>query len=97
MNQKSIGIFPQGNKIFLWIQETMKPENKDKKVGELLDTFMNKNKGCSVLNIGSLIMASYLLLVYPKEELSYKDILKIDQYNIEIIVGEKKMRQYSGG
>ncbi|MGV6938645.1 hypothetical protein ACWA2B_24955 [Paenibacillus sp. CMM36] len=66
----------QGNISLLWIQETMKPENKDKKVGELLDTFVNKNKGCSVSNIGSLIMASYLLLVYPKEALSYKDILK---------------------
>ena len=55
----------QGNISLLWIQECLK--NKDKTVGELLKEYMEKNENCEILNLGTLIMASYLLLLYPRE------------------------------
>lgn len=57
----------KGNLSLLWIQETLKPENKSKTVGELRKNFENKNEQTQPLNIGTLFMAAYPLFLYPLE------------------------------
>ncbi|MCD4792418.1 MAG: hypothetical protein K8R54_04235 [Bacteroidales bacterium] len=57
----------QGNISLLWIQETLKPENRNKTINELLIDFKNEYEQTEPLNIGTLFMATYLLFLYPRE------------------------------
>lgn len=71
----------------LWISETLKPENQDKTVKELLNNFIIRNESVLPINIGTLMMASYILFLYPREvEFINIDLKNIDATKFNIIV-----------
>jgi HEPN family protein len=73
----------QGNISLLWIQECLDKKNTDKKIGKLLNEFYDKNEKISVLNPGTLFMATYLLFLYPKEsEITNFDNIDLTEFNI---------------
>lgn len=83
----------QGNISLLWIQECLKSENSDKKIGALLKDFKLKYENCDILNPGTLFMATYLLFLYPKEsELTKINIDDIDTEKLQIITLGTKLR-----
>lgn len=70
----------------LWAQECQNPKNSNKNVSQLLRVFNKKHQNIPPLNKGSLIMASYILFVYPKEnELTEEFLNKIDTSKFNII------------
>ncbi|MCT4620744.1 MAG: HEPN family nuclease [Marinisporobacter sp.] len=72
----------QGNISLLWIQECMKVENQEKTVKELINEYRSKNENVGLLNIGTLMMASYLFFVCPREQ----DKTSIDFSQIDLPV-----------
>ncbi|HMQ03801.1 MAG TPA: hypothetical protein PKD26_07785 [Pyrinomonadaceae bacterium] len=76
----------QGNISLLWIQETL--NRKDKKVEEILIDFRNRYEGLDPLNPGLLMMASYLLFVYPQQaEFEALDFSRIKTGDFEVKEG----------
>ena len=59
----------QSYQSFLWIQETVKEENRNKKIDTLLEEFHSKNGGISPFNKGTLISAAFLCFVYPQQSM----------------------------
>ncbi|MBN2375539.1 MAG: hypothetical protein JXD22_04005 [Sedimentisphaerales bacterium] len=69
----------QGSISLLWCQWSKKPENKDRSMGEVLEEFKEKYSNVEPLNIGTLLMASYILFVYPQQaEFDKADFSHID-------------------
>jgi len=57
----------------------MQPDNQEKTLRQLLQEFSVKYSNVSPLNIGSLLMASYILFVYPRQaEFDATDFSKIE-------------------
>jgi len=78
----------QGNISLLWCQWSMQPENSDKSVGQLLREFHTQYSNVAPLNIGSLLMASYILFVYPQQaEYNNVDFSRIDFTGFQIHEG----------
>lgn len=68
----------QGNISLIWCQWANDPRNRDKTVGQLLAEF-HQRYTVAPLNIGSLLMASYILFVYPQQaEFENADFARID-------------------
>jgi hypothetical protein len=79
----------RGNISLLWIIETMKPENRNRTVSEILKHFKNNYENTDPLNDGTLFMAAYLLFLYPQEsEFNNIDKSKIDTSDFLIIKNE---------
>ena len=56
----------QANISLIWSQWSIDPKNRDKTIGKLLREF-RKQYIVPPLNIGSLLMAAYILFVYPQQ------------------------------
>uniref|UniRef100_UPI0013828BED hypothetical protein n=1 Tax=Vibrio sp. V23_P3S9T160 TaxID=1938675 RepID=UPI0013828BED len=88
-------ILVQGYQSLIWCQESMKPENKNKKVSELLSEFSKRNKGVPPLNIGSMLSAAYVCFMYPQQrDFSKLNFSAIDTNCFLITSGEKGDSKY---
>ncbi len=58
----------QSNISLLWLNECMKKSNQNKKVEDLMKEFQARNENVGILNSGTLMMASYFLFLYPREQ-----------------------------
>lgn len=57
----------QGNISLLWCQWCMDPMNRTKTLSTLLEEFYTQYQNVEPLNIGTLLMAAYILFVYPQQ------------------------------
>ncbi|WP_415720603.1 HEPN family nuclease [Photobacterium ganghwense] len=85
----------QGYLSLNWCQETMKPSNQNKSVSSLLSEFKDKNAGTPPLNLGTMLSAAYLCLMYPQQsEFQNMDFSKIDTSCFIVIEGENGDSKY---
>lgn len=75
----------QGNISLLWIKECCKADPNET-IGGLIKKHQAKYEGVPFLNIGTLMMASYLLFLYPREQQIIEIAKNIDTSKFEMIV-----------
>lgn len=81
----------QGNISLLWCEWCLRYENKDKTIGEALKIFSQKYENILPINVGLLLMASYLLFVYPQQtDFDNIDFDKIDINQFDVHEGTPK-------
>jgi hypothetical protein len=81
-------IIIKGNISLLWCQWSTNPKNGDKKLSELLKEFHSQYNNIDPLNIGSLLMASYILFVYPQQsEFNSFDFSRVDTNHFTVHQG----------
>lgn len=85
----------QGYLSLNWCQESMRTSNQNKSVLSLLSEFRNKNDGIPPLNIGSMLSAAYLCLMYPQQsELQKMNFSKIDSSCFVVVQGKSGKSKY---
>ena len=85
----------QGYLSLNWCQESMMPSNQNKSVSSLLSEFKDKNEGISPLNIGSMLSAAYLCLMYPQQsEFQSLNFEKIDSSSFVVTEGTSGNSEY---
>ncbi|MEZ7821149.1 MAG: hypothetical protein QMB51_02470 [Patescibacteria group bacterium] len=75
----------QSNISLLWLNECMKKSNQNKKVEDLMKEFQARNENVGILNSGTLMMASYFLFLYPREQEGFDVCQNIDISKFQII------------
>jgi hypothetical protein len=75
-------ILLQGYLSLIWCQNSMAPEDQNKKVSDLLLEFQNANEGVNPFNIGSVLSAAYICFMYPQQT-------EFDNLNFQRISTEK--------
>lgn len=81
----------QGNISLLWCLWSMQPENCEKTLSKLLHEFHSQYSNVKPLNIGSLLMASYILFVYPQQtEFDSIDFSRVDTNSFTVHEGTSK-------
>jgi len=72
----------------LWCEFSMRFENHDKCLGQVLCEFARQYAGTYPLNVGTLLMASYILFVYPQQTaFEAIDLAKIDTSGFKVHYG----------
>ncbi|WP_409526522.1 HEPN family nuclease [Nitrincola sp. MINF-07-Sa-05] len=85
----------QGYLSLMWCQDSIAPENQDKKLSVLLGEFQNKNEGITPLNIGSLLSSAYICFMYPQQtEFENLNFESISADNFSIIYGRDGDAKY---
>ena len=81
-------ILLQGYLSLIWCQDSMSPNNQDKKVSNLLKEFKSKNEETEPLNMGSLLSAAYICFMYPQQaEFETLDFTKISIEKFSVSLG----------
>ena len=79
MTKTDWNLIVQGNISLLWCEWSMKPEHQDKPMKDVIEEFRKQFSNVLPLNIGTLLMASYILFVYPQQtEFNAIDFSQID-------------------
>lgn len=91
-----LDIMIKGNLSLLWIQECINPKNENEKVGDLKRKFQEKYDNVKLLNSSSILMASYLFFMYPKEKQleygNYKFFKSLDTSKFNVLECEVEKR-----
>ena len=69
----------QGNISLIWLQKCLENENNNIPLDKLLKDYKENNENIQLINPGVLMMAAYLLFLYPKES----EIIKSDYNDID--------------
>ncbi len=93
-NQKK-GLIYSGNVSLWWLFTTANADNKNKKLGELLNSHIEKT-GMPIITPGLLLMAAYLQFVFPKESkiADFKKLsLNTEDFKVKKWIKDKKDRK----
>ena len=95
MGNTDWNILVRGYLSLIWCQKCVDSKNSKKCVAELLEEFEHKYEGVSPLNIGTLISASYICLMYPQQtEFEEMDFATIDIGSFNVTVGNAPDSKY---
>lgn len=80
----------QAHLSLIWCQWAMDPQNHTKTIGQMRRTFNNEYENIEPLNIGTFLMASYPLFVFPQQaDFESIDFSKIDTSKFRVLHGTK--------
>jgi hypothetical protein len=81
----------QAHLSLIWCQWAMDPKNHSKTIGKMFEQFERKYENTKPLNIGTVLMASYPLFLFPQQaDFDMIDFEQIDISMFHVLDGTKK-------